>query len=330
VTARGPAVERSRSEHVLVTGGAGFVGSHAVDLLLEREGLRVTVLDKLSYAGNVENLAGHRGDPRFDFVRGDVADTEHVTRLVARSTAVVHAAAETFVDRSIAESGEFVRSNVLGTQVVLEACRRAEKPLVVVSTDEVYGSLRRGAFTEEDPLLPNNPYAATKAGADLLCRAYRVTFGMPVTVVRGTNAFGPRQHPEKAIPTFALAALDGRRVPVYGDGKHRREWLFARDFARAVVAVMDSGRPGETYNIGGGHSISNLDLAREICRLAGAPETLVASVPDRPGHDYRYSLDWSRLAELGWKPETRFHDGLAETVEWYREHRDHPTAEGRR
>jgi dTDP-glucose 4,6-dehydratase len=322
VTARGPAVERTRSEHVLVTGGAGFIASHVVDLLLERGDLRVTVLDKLTYAGNVENLATHRGDPRFDFVRGDVADPEQVARLVTRSTSVLHAAAETFVDRSIAESGEFVRSNVLGTQVVLEACRRAEKPLVVVSTDEVYGSREHGAFSEEDPLLPNNPYAATKAGADMLCRAYRVTYGMPVTIVRGTNAFGPRQHPEKAVPTFALNALDGRRVPVYGKGRNRREWLFVRDFARAVVAVTDSGQPGETYNIGGGHEISNRDLARQVCRLAGAPEALVTFVPDRPGHDLRYSLEWSRLAELGWKPETRFHDGLAETVEWYREHRE--------
>jgi dTDP-glucose 4,6-dehydratase len=320
-TARGPKVERSRSGHVLVTGGAGFIASHVVDLLLQRGDVRVTVLDKLTYAGNVENLNQHRGDPRHDFVRGDVADAEQVTRLVTRATSVVHAAAETFVDRSIAESSAFVHSNVLGTQVVLEACRRADKPLVVVSTDEVYGSIRHGSFGEEDPLQPNNPYAATKAGADLLCRAYRVTYGMPVTIVRGSNAFGPRQHPEKAIPTFALNALDGRRVPVYGDGKNRREWLFVRDFARAVVAVMDSGTSGETYNIGGGYEVSNLDLAREICRLAGAPEALVTFVADRPGHDFRYALDWTRIAELGWKPETRFHDGLRETVEWYREHR---------
>jgi dTDP-glucose 4,6-dehydratase len=233
----------------------------------------------------------------------------------------VHAAAETFVDRSIAESGAFVRSNVLGTQVVLEACRRAHKPLVVLSTDEVYGSIRHGSFTETDPLQPSNPYAATKAGADLLCQSYRVTYGMPVTIVRGSNAYGPRQHPEKAIPTFALNALDGRRVPVYGNGKNRREWLFVRDFARAVVTVMDAGRPGDTYNVGGGHESSNLEVAREICRLAGAPEALVTFVEDRPGHDFRYALDWAKLAELGWKPETGFHDGLRETVEWYREHR---------
>jgi dTDP-glucose 4,6-dehydratase len=321
VTARGPKVERSRSEHVLVTGGAGFIASHVVDLLLQRGDQRVTVLDKLTYAGNVDNLSGHRGDPRFDFVRGDVADPEQVGRLVTRATSVVHAAAETFVDRSIAESGAFVRSNVLGTQVVLEACRAAHKPLVVLSTDEVYGSIRHGSFSEEDPLQPNNPYAATKAGADLLCRAYRETYGMPVTIVRGSNAFGPRQHPEKAIPTFALNALDGRRVPVYGTGKNRREWLFVRDFARAVVVVMDSGRPGDTYNIGGGHEASNLDVAREICRLAGAPEALVTFVEDRPGHDFRYALDWAKLAELGWKPETRFHDALAETVEWYKANR---------
>ena len=319
MTARGPAVDRTRSEHVLVTGGAGFVGSHIVDLLLDRDGLRVTVLDRLTYAGNVDNLSRHRGNPRFDFVRGDVADPEAVGRLVARSTSVIHAAAESFVDRSIADPAEFVRTNVLGTQVVLEACHRAEKHLLVVSTDEVYGSVRRGAFTEDDPLLPNSPYAATKAGADLLCRAYRVTHGMPVTLVRGTNAFGPRQHPEKAIPTFARAALAGLEVPVYGDGSNRREWLHVLDFARAVLTVQDAGRAGETYNIGGGHEISNLELARDVCRLAGASPSLIEFVPDRPGHDFRYALDWTRLAELGWKPEIRFADGLARTVDWYRE-----------
>ncbi len=319
MTARGPAVERTRSEHVLVTGGAGFVGSHVVDLLLERDGLRVTVLDRLTYAGNVDNLSQHRGNPRFDFVKGDVVDADAVARLVARSTSVIHAAAESFVDRSIADSSEFVRTNVLGSQVVLEACRRAEKPLLVVSTDEVYGSVRRGAFTEDDPLLPNSPYAATKAGADLLCRAYRVTHAMPVTLVRGTNAFGPRQHPEKAIPTFARAALAGLEVPVYGDGSNRREWLHVLDFARAVLTVQDAGRAGETYNIGGGHEITNLELAREVCRMAGASPSLIEFVPDRPGHDFRYALDWTRLAELGWKPEIRFADGLARTVDWYRE-----------
>ncbi len=274
------------SPHVLATGGAGFIGSHLVDLR---------------------------------FVRGDVADPSAVMPLVVAADRVVHAAAESFVDRSIDDAGAFVRSNVLGTHVVLEACRQAERPLLYVSTDEVYGSVREGAFTEDDPPLPNSPYAATKAGGDLLCRAYRVTYGLPVSIVRGTNAYGPRQHAEKAIPTFVLAALSGRPLPVYGDGSNRRQWLHVRDFARGVVAVLDGGEPGGVYNIGGGHEVSNLELAGLICDLAGAPRSLVSFVPDRPGHDFRYDLAWDRLRSLGWKPAIGFQEGLAETVAWFRE-----------
>jgi dTDP-glucose 4,6-dehydratase len=307
------------SPHVLVTGGAGFIGSHLVDLLLERPGCRVTVLDKLTYAGDMANLEAHRDDPRFRFVLGDVADPSAVAPLAVTADRVVHAAAESFVDRSIEDASAFVRSNVLGTQVVLEECRRAERPLLYVSTDEVYGSVRDGAFTEEDPPRPNSPYAATKAGGDLLCRAYRATYGLPVSVLRGTNAYGPRQHAEKAVPTFVLAALSGRPVPVYGDGANRRQWLHVRDFVRGVLAVLDHGEPGGVYNIGGGHEVSNLELAGTICELAGAPRSLVSFVPDRPGHDFRYDLAWDRLRALGWKPEVGFEKGLAETVAWYRQ-----------
>ena len=193
-----------------------------------------------------------------------------------------------------------------------------ERPLLFVSTDEVYGSRMEGRFAEEDPLLPNSPYAASKAGADVLCRSYHVTYGLPVTVVRGTNAYGPRQHVEKAIPVYTLAALEGRPIPVYGDGSNRREWLFVRDFARGLVAVLDGGGPGEIYNLGGGFELPNMELARRVCSLAGAPVSLIELVPDRPGHDFRYSLDWSKLAALGWSPETSFDDGLTETVDWYR------------
>ncbi len=304
---------------VLVTGGAGFIGSHLVDLLLMREDVRVTVLDKLTYAGARENLAGHEGAPRFAFVRGDVADPDAVGPLVREADRVIHAAAESFVDRSIVDPRTFVVSNVLGTQVMLEACREAGVPMLVVSTDEVYGSRAEGDFGEDDPLLPNSPYAASKAGADLLARSYVVTYGTPVTVVRGTNAFGPRQHPEKAVPTFALAALQGRPVPVYGEGSNRRDWLFVADFVRAVAAVFDRGEPGGVYNIGGGHELSNLELARAVCRLAGAPESLVAFVADRPGHDFRYGMRWDRLAGLGWRPQIPFEEGLAATVAWYRD-----------
>jgi dTDP-glucose 4,6-dehydratase len=308
---------------ILVTGGAGFIGSHLVDLLLRRPDVEVTVLDALTYAGTRRNLAEHEGDPRFAFVRGDVADPAAVGPLVEAADHVVHAAAESFVDRSIAEPNVFVVTNVLGTQVVLEACRRTGTAMTFVSTDEVYGeNTAEGRFDEDAPFRPRSPYAASKAGADLLCGAYAVTYGTRVCVVRGTNTFGPRQHSEKAIPTFVLAALDRRPLPVYGRGEQRREWLYVEDFVRAIAVVMDRGEPGTAYNIGGGRELSNLELAREICRLAGAPEDLVTFVPDRPGHDFRYGVAWDRLAALGWAPQVPFEEGLARTVAWYREHRD--------
>lgn len=312
----------SDRRRILVTGGAGFIGSHLVDHLLERPSVEVTVLDKLTYAGTRSNLVEHDGDPRFRFVLGDVADAEVVAPLVEEADHVVHAAAESFVDRSIEDARAFVISNVLGTQVMLEACREAATPMTFVSTDEVYGANDETGrpFREDDPFRPRSPYAASKAGADLLCRAYVVTYGAPVTTIRGTNAFGPRQHPEKAVPTFVLAALEGRSLPVYGEGEQRREWLYVGDFARAIVTVMDAGEPGGVYNIGGGHELANLDLARRICEEVGAPPSLVSFVPDRPGHDLRYGVAWERLASLGWEPSTSFEQGLATTVGWYRDH----------
>jgi dTDP-glucose 4,6-dehydratase len=308
---------------ILVTGGAGFIGSHLVDLLVERPDTDVVVLDKLTYAGTRANLAEHEGDERFAFVPGDVADAEVVEPLVREADHVVHAAAESFVDRSIEDPHAFVVSNVLGTQVVLEACRQAGTPMTFISTDEVYGAnIADALFDEGDPFRPRSPYAATKAGADLLCHAYAVTYRVPVTTVRGTNTFGPRQHPEKAIPTFVLAALDERPLPVYGRGEQRREWLYVSDFVTAIAAVMDSGEPGGVYNIGGGYELANVDLAREVLRTVGAEHSTVSFVQDRPGHDFRYGVRWERLARLGWSPEMPFADGLAVTVAWYREHRD--------
>jgi dTDP-glucose 4,6-dehydratase len=304
--------------HLLVTGGAGFIGSHFVDLILAETDATVTVLDKLTYAGNLENLAAHDGDARYRFVQGDIADPAAAGPLVAEADRVVNFAAESFVDRSIEDSAVFVLSNILGTQVLLEACRRDGTPMLQVSTDEVYGSIVDGSFREGDPLLPNSPYAATKAGAELLCRSYFVTYGLPVTAVRGSNAYGPRQHPEKAIPVYTAAALAGRPLPVYGDGSNRREWLYVGDFARAVHTAMERGEPGGTYNIGGGHELPNLELAKRICALAGAPESLISFVEDRPGHDFRYSLVWDGLRGLGWEPKTSFEDGLAGTVDWFR------------
>ena len=307
-------------EHVLVTGGAGFIGSHLVDSLLAG-GDRVTVLDKLTYAGSRANLEEHEGSARFRFVRGDVADPSAVEPLVSEVDRVLQAAAETHVDRSISGPAEFVLTNVVGTQVVLEACREHGRPLLLVSTDEVYGQNGpEGVFDEQAPLLPRSPYAASKAGAELLARAYGVTYGMPVWIVRGTNAFGPRQNPEKVIPVFTIAALEGRPLPVYAEGRQSREWLFVTDWAAACVTALRHGEPGDVFNIGGGHELTNLELAREICRSVGADESLISFVADRPGHDLRYGVTSERLRELGWAPRIPFDQGLELTVGWYREH----------
>jgi dTDP-glucose 4,6-dehydratase len=306
---------------ILVTGGAGFIGSHLVDLLLERPEVGVTVLDRLSTGGRRENLVQHDGDERFRFELGDVNDVDLVDRLVCDADAVVHAAAESHVDRSIAGPRDFVLVNVLGTQTVLDACRAYGRRLLMISTDEVYGpgDPAGGLFAEDEALRPRSPYAAAKAGADLLCAAYHATYGADVTVVRGTNAYGPRQL-ERVVPTYSLAALQGLPVPVYGEGRQRREFLHVRDWVRAAALVLERGEPGVVYNIGGGFELENLDLARRICALAGASESLITFVPDRPGHDFRYGVRSERLRDLGWAPETAFDEGLASTVEWYRGH----------
>ncbi len=309
------------SEHVLVTGGAGFIGSHLVDALLAGPTARVTVLDKLTYAGSPENLAHHDGDERLRFVHGDVADPALVLDLVAEADRVIHAAAETHVDRSIEGPAAFVMTNVVGTQVILEACRIHGVPLLLVSTDEVYGQNEpSGTFREGDALRPRSPYAASKAGAELLARAYGITYGLRVSIVRGTNAFGPRQHPEKAIPVFTTAALAGRELPVYAEGAQSREWLYVTDWAAACLTVLAHAEPGDIVNIGGGHELTNLELARAVCRAAGADPGLITFVEDRPGHDRRYGVDDARLRELGWAPEVGFDEGLARTVSWYRDH----------
>ena len=309
--------------HVLVTGGAGFIGSHLVDGLLADPGTRVTVLDKLTYAGSRANLAAHVGDDRFRFVQGDVVDASVVEPLVAAADRVVHAAAETHVERSISGPAEFVLTNVVGTQVVLDACRVHGRPMLHVSTDEVYGQNEPdGRFGEDDPIRPRSPYAASKAGAELLARAYGITYGLPVWIVRGTNAYGPRQNPEKAIPVFTTAALDGRPIPVYAEGRQSREWLYVTDWVAACIAALRHGEPGDVFNIGEGHELANLELARAICRLVGADESLVTFVEDRPGHDLRYGVSSDRLRELGWAPRVPFDEGLSRTVDWYRHHRD--------
>jgi dTDP-glucose 4,6-dehydratase len=309
--------------HVLVTGGAGFIGSHLVDALLAEPDTHVAVLDRLSAGGSLANLEQHDGDARLTFLRGDVRDAAAVGPLVAVADRVVHAAAQSHVDRSIDDPGEFLATNVMGTQVVLDAVREHGTRMLMISTDEVYGpgDVDGGVFDEDDAIRPRSPYAASKAAADLLCQAHHATFGVPVTVARGTNAFGPREI-ERVVPTYALNALENKPVPVYGDGSQRREFLFVEDWVRAAIAVLERGEPGVVYNIGAGHELANLELARRICALAGASPDLITFVPDRPGHDFRYGVGADRLLSLGWTPEVSFDDGLARTVEWYREHRE--------
>ena len=308
---------------ILVTGGAGFIGSHIVDLILERPGGGVIVLDRLSTGGSRANLERHAEDPRFRFVEGDVTDRALVRDLLGQADQVVHAAAESHVDRSIDEPGEFLATNVIGTQVVLDAARAAGSRLLMISTDEVYGSgdPAGGLFAEDHPVAPRSPYSASKAAADLLCHAYAATYGTNVTVVRGTNAFGPRQI-ERVVPTYSIAAIERRPIPVYGRGEQRREFLHVRDWARAALTVLDRGDPDVVYNIGAGHELSNLDLARAICAAAGASDSLISFVPDRPGHDFRYGVASDRVMALGWHPEIPFDEGLKSTVAWYREHLD--------
>ncbi len=307
-------------DHVLVTGGAGFVGSHLVDLLLA-QGRRVTVLDRLSTGGSRMNLEEHEDNASFRFVQGDVNDPSLARALVQEAGAVIHAAAESHVDRSIDDPRPFFASNVLGTQAILEAVRSSGARMLMISTDEVYGpgDPAGGVFSEDAPLQPRSPYAASKAAADLACQAYVQTYGIDATVVRATNAYGPRQI-ERVVPTYAVCALEGDPLPVYGRGEQRREFLHVRDWVRAAAQVLDRGEPGVLYNIGAGTELSNLELAEKVADLAGVSHDAIAFVPDRPGHDFRYGVSSERVRSLGWEPEVTFDEGLAETVEWYREH----------
>jgi dTDP-glucose 4,6-dehydratase len=309
---------------VLVTGGAGFIGSHYVRALLagEYEGVRgadVTVVDKLTYAGNRANLPADH--PRLTFVHGDICDRELLVDLLPGHDAVVHFAAESHVDRSVTGAAEFFRTNVLGTQTVLDAALATGVERVVhVSTDEVYGSIDEGSWTEEWPLLPNSPYAASKASSDLVARSYWRTHGLDVSVTRCSNNYGPYQHPEKLIPLFVTNLMQGIPVPVYGDGQNRREWLHVDDHCRAVHLVLMRGGAGEIYNVGSGNELPNLALTERILTLCGADRSMIRHVTDRKGHDLRYALDDTKIREqLGWTPRTVFEDGLAATVAWYRD-----------
>ena len=300
---------------LLVCGGAGFIGSNFVRLRARDHGDEVVVLDKLTYAGRRENLA----DVEHEFVHGAIEDPDAVERAIEGCDAVVNFAAETHVDRSITEPDAFIRTHAQGTFVLLEAVRRRALRFVQVSTDEVYGSIESGSFTETSPLNPSSPYSATKAGADLLVSSYVHTYGVAAAICRGSNNYGPFQYPEKLVPLMVLNALHGDPLPVYGDGMQVRNWLFVEDFGRAIGHVLDRGAPGEAYNVGGPDECPNIDVIRRIVSLTGASEALIQHVTDRPGHDRRYSLSSEKVRALGWEPQVRFAEGLERTVAWYRE-----------
>ncbi|MFI0876495.1 dTDP-glucose 4,6-dehydratase [Streptomyces sp. CS149] len=314
--------------HYLVTGAAGFIGSHFVQSLLahrENRGaaqVEVTALDALTYAGDPANLGPARNDPRFRFVHGDIGDGPLVRDLMLPGTVVVNFAAESHVDRSIVDAGAFVRTNVLGTQTLLDAALHSgARCFLQVSTDEVYGSVEQGAWTEDAPVAPNSPYAASKASADLLALAYARTHALDVRVTRCSNNYGPRQHPEKLIPRFVSALLAGETVPLYGDGGNVRDWLHVSDHCRALRTVLDRGAPGEVYNIGGGVQLANRELTGLLLDACGADWSSVRRVEDRKGHDRRYCVDDTKLRALGHLPLVPFEQGLADTIGWYREHR---------
>ena len=323
--AGGSAGEGSSVYTVLITGGLGFIGSNLVRLVLaERPAWRVVNLDLVTYAANPENLAGIVEGPRYRFVQGDVADRELVAELfeAERFDAVIHCAAETHVDRSIHDSGRFLRTNVEGTLVLLEAALgRPGLRFVQVSTDEVYGTLgpQDPAFTEETPLAPRSPYSASKAAGDQLALAFHHTYGLDVVVTRCSNNYGPYQYPEKLIPLMITSAFRGLPLPVYGDGRQRRDWIHVEDHCRGLLAALERGRAGEVYNFGGGAERENLEVVRRIVELTGADPGLITHVADRPGHDRRYAMSYAKAErELGWRPLRSFEEGLEETVEWYR------------
>ena len=303
---------------VLVTGGAGFIGSNFVRYMLRKT--KIINLDKLSYSGNTENLRNVEKEPGYTFVKGDICDKRIVFKLAKGCDAIVHFAAESHVDRSIKDPTEFIKTNVFGTQVLLDAAKEHKiKRFIHISTDEVYGSTAYGSFDEDSPLLPNSPYAASKAAGDLLVRSYFVTYKLPAIVVRSSNNFGPYQYPEKIIPLFITNALEGKKVPVYADGSNVREWLYVLDNCDAINHVLHSGKAGEIYNIGSGNEMRNIDLTKRILGALGKNESLIKFVKDRPGHDKRYALNIEKLRRLGWKPRHNFEEALKTTVLWYKE-----------
>jgi dTDP-glucose 4,6-dehydratase len=305
--------------NILVTGGLGFIGSNFIRHMLEKyPTYRIINLDKLTYAGNPDNLKDFEKNPNYTFIRGDICDPEVVSVLMQKVDSVVHFAAESHVDRSIQDASVFVRTNVLGTFTLLDAALRHNiKKFIHISTDEVYGSIIEGSFKETDILTPSSPYSSSKAGSDLLARSYFLTHELPVIITRCTNNFGPYQYPEKLIPLFITNLLDNRKVPVYGTGKNVRDWIYVLDHCKAVDFILHNGKIGEIYNIGGGSEKTNIEITNKILKHLKKDDSMIEFVKDRPGHDFRYSLDCTKLEALGWAQEHEFDDAIVETINWY-------------
>lgn len=305
---------------LLVTGGAGFIGSNFIRYILNKyPSYKVVNLDKLTYCGNLENLSDIQDNKNYSFIKGDICDTGLIRKLIARCDCIVNFAASTHVDRSIRDASDFIKTNVWGTYCLLEASRSARLRLFLqISTDEVYGSVLKGKSKENDPLLPNSPYAASKAAGDHLARSYSVTYKLPIIITRSSNNFGPYQYPEKAIPLFITNLLEDKKVPLYGDGLNRRDWIYALDNCGALDCILHKGKIGEIYNIGAGNEIPNIVLTKKILKLMKVPQTFIHYVKDRPGHDRRYALCCRKVQSLGWKPKFSFHEAIGLTVGWYK------------
>lgn len=310
----------------LITGGAGFIGSNFIRYALKNHpDIKLVNLDKLTYSGNLDNLKDIENDPRYTFIKGDIADRDIVEDAFTKykPDIVINFAAETHVDRSISQPNDFIRTDIYGTFTLLETARLKGLQLhVQISTDEIYGYIPKGSATEEYPLMPTNPYSASKAGADRLCYSYYVTYKMPIIITRASNNFGPYQYPEKIIPLFITNALENKPLPLYGDGLQIRDWLYVLDHCEAIDFLIKNGKPGEVYNIGGGNLLTNLKLTKLILAYLKKPESLIKYVKDRPGHDRRYSLDTKKMQKLGWKPRSNFKNALFETIEWYKTHQE--------
>jgi len=308
---------------LLVTGGAGFIGSNFIRYMLSKyEDHTIVNLDKLTYAGNLENLKGLEKNKRHSFVKGDICDRKLVEKVAKEVDVIINFAAESHVDRSIVEPEPFLTTNVLGTQVLLEAARTFDyEKFIQISTDEVFGSISSGSFKEDSPLNPSSPYAASKAAADMLAHSYFVTYGLPVVITRSTNNFGPYQHPEKLIPKLIINAISGKPLPIYGDGKNVRDWLYVVDNCEAIDLILRKGKSGEIYNAGAGNEKTNLEIATFVLKELGKPKSMIKFVKDRPGHDFRYSLNCEKSKALGWKPKHSLDSGLKETVKWYKQNK---------